>query len=111
MNWTLANLLIEIGGGIAGGLAIGAALKEYALGAAWHALAGAAGGAVSGYFLQTIVATVVNSTGAARQDPDVVTQWLLQALGGIAAGAIVTMALGGLKHGIAHRRATAGRDE
>jgi hypothetical protein len=111
MIWTLTNFLIEIGGGIAGGLAIGTVLKEYAFGALWHMLAGAAGGAVSGYFLQTVVATVVDSTGAVHQDPDIVTQWLLQALGGIVAGLALTMAIGIVIQGIAHRRATAGGNE
>jgi len=99
MTWTLTNLLVEIVAGIVGGHAIAAAAKEHSFGAIGHTIAGAVGGAFSGYFLQTLAA-VVDSTGEVRQDADVVTQWLLQALMGLAAGAILTMAAGFAKHAL-----------
>ena len=61
MTWTLTNFVIEVIAGIAGGLAIAAVAKEYSFGALGHFLSGAVGGAFSGYFLQTLAATVVDS--------------------------------------------------
>ena len=58
------------------------------------------GGAFSGCFLQTLAAVVVNSSGEVQQDADPVTQWLLQGFTGLAAGAILTMAVGFTKHSI-----------
>lgn len=69
-----------------------------------HTITGAVGGAFSGYFLQTLAATVVNSTGEVQQDADPVTQWLLQVLMGLTAGAILTMAVGLAKHSIDQHR-------
>jgi len=109
MTWTIANLVIEIIAGIVGGLGIAAALKEHSFGAFGHAVAGGIGGAFSGYSLQTIVMTVVDSTGAVNQQADVVTLGLLQALAGLAAGAILTMAVGFLKLGIDRRTHAAKR--
>jgi hypothetical protein len=97
MTWTLTNLLIELIAGVVGGLCISAALHEHSFGALGHTVTGAIGGAVSGYFFQTIVATVVDSTGAVEPS-DRVTVWMLQALAGLAAGAIATMAVGFAKH-------------
>jgi hypothetical protein len=101
--------VIEIIGGIAGGLALLGVLKEYAFGTIGNAVVGAIGGAISGYFLQTVVARVVDSTGAANPDADPVTQYLLQGLGGIAAGGVLTMAVALGKHGLNQNRTTAGK--
>ncbi len=104
MTWTLTNVFIETVGGIAGGIGMAAAVKEHSFGVLGHSVTGAIGGAISGYFLQTIVATVVNSTGSVQQDADAVTQAVLQILGGMAAGAIVTMAVGFAKHSLDRHR-------
>jgi hypothetical protein len=98
MSWTFTNLLIEILGGIVGGHFIAIAAREYRFGALGHTIAGAVGGAFSGIFLQTVVATMVDVTGEVQHDADLLTQWLLQAFGGLAAGAIVTMVVGMVKH-------------
>ncbi len=74
MAWTVTNLVIQIIAGSIGGHAAAAASKEHSFGALGHTIAGAVGGALSGYFLQTIVATVVTGKGAVNQDADVVTQ-------------------------------------
>lgn len=105
MIWTVTNLVIEIIAGIIGAHAISAAVKEHSFGVIGHTIAGAVAGAFSGYFLQTVAGTVVNSTGEVQQDADPVTQFLLQALMGLAAGAIVTMAVGFAKHSIDQHRA------
>jgi uncharacterized membrane protein YeaQ/YmgE (transglycosylase-associated protein family) len=104
MTWTATNLVIQILAGILGGHGAAAVAKEHSFGALGHTIAGAVGGAASGYFLQTIVGTVVNGTGDIQQDADLVTQWVLQGLAGLAAGGIVTMAVGFLKHSIDQRR-------
>jgi len=104
MTWTATNLVIQILAGILGGHGAAAVAKEHSFGALGHTIAGAVGGAASGYFLQTIVGTVVSGTGDIQQDADLVTQWVLQGLAGLAAGGIVTMAVGFLKHSIDQRR-------
>jgi len=106
MTWTITNLVIEIIAGIVGAHAISAAVKEHSFGAIGHTIAGAAGGAFSGYFLQTLAATVVNASGEVQHDADAVTQWLLQGLTGLAAGAILTMAVGFAKHSIDQHRSS-----
>lgn len=106
MTWTLTNLVIELIAGVIGGHAIATAAKEHNFGWLGHTITGALGGAFSGYFLQTLAATVVNAGGEVQQDPDLITQWLLQFLTGLAAGAIVTMAVGFAKHAIDQTRQT-----
>jgi uncharacterized membrane protein YeaQ/YmgE (transglycosylase-associated protein family) len=104
MTWTATNLVIQIIAGILGGHGAALAAKEHSFGALGHTVAGAVGGAFSGYFLQTLVATVVTATGDVQQDADVVTQWVLQGLAGLVAGAVLTLAVGLLKHGIHQHR-------
>jgi uncharacterized membrane protein YeaQ/YmgE (transglycosylase-associated protein family) len=104
MTWTVANLVIQIIAGILGGHGAALAAKEHSFGALGHTIAGAVGGAFSGYFLQILVATVVTATGEVQQDADVVTQSVLQGLAGLAAGAVFTLAVGLLKHGIDQHR-------
>ena len=104
MTWTVTNLVIEIIAGIVGAHAISAVAKEHSFGVIGYTIAGAVGGAFSGYFLQTLAATVVNSTGEVHQDADAVTQWLLQLLMGLAAGAILAMAIGFAKRSIARHK-------
>ena len=106
MNWTVTNLLIEIVAGIVGRNAIAAVAKEHSFGPIAHTVTGAVGGAFSGYFLQTLVAVVVDSTGQVHQDADLVTQWFLQVLAGLGTGAILTMAVGFAKHAIDQHRTT-----
>jgi hypothetical protein len=108
MTWTLTNFLIEMIAGIVGGHAIAAIAKEHSFGALGHSITGALGGAFSGYFLQTLAATVVDSTGEINQDAHQVTQRFIQAMAGLAAGAILTMAIGFAKHAIAQHRLSRG---
>jgi hypothetical protein len=104
MGWSATYLLIQVIAGILGGYAAAAAAHEHSFGALGHGIAGAAGGALSGYFLQTYAGTIVNATGAANE-VEPVTQWILQSLTGLAAGAILTLAVGFAKHGLDQSRA------
>ena len=104
MTWTFTNLVIEIIAGAIGGCAIAAAAKEYNFGILGHVVTGALGGALSGYFLQSIAATVVDSTGDVHEASDQITQWFVQAIAGLVAGAILTMGVGIAKHAIEQHR-------
>jgi uncharacterized membrane protein YeaQ/YmgE (transglycosylase-associated protein family) len=104
MTWTVTNLLIQVIAGILGGLGAAAVAKEHSFGAVGHIVAGALGGAFSGYFLQTLAGTVVNGTGAPNES-DPVTQWILQGLTGLVAGAILTLIVGFVKHSIDQHKA------
>ena len=78
MTWTFTNLVIEIIAGAVGGCAIAAAAKEYNFGILGHIVTGALGGAFSGYFLQSIAAGVVDSTGEIHEASDQLTQWFVK---------------------------------
>jgi hypothetical protein len=103
MTWTLTNFVIEIITGIVGGHAIATAAKEHSFGLG-HTVAGALGGAFSGYFLQTLAAVVVDSTGDLHQPADQLTQWFVQAITGLVAGAILTKGIGFGKHTVEQYR-------
>ena len=100
MIWMVTNLVIQIIAGVIGGNVAALVSKEHSFGMPGHTVASALGGAVSGYFFQTIVATVVTGTGDFQQGADVVTQWVLQGLAGAVAGAILTLAIGLVKHSV-----------
>jgi uncharacterized membrane protein YeaQ/YmgE (transglycosylase-associated protein family) len=103
MTWTATNLVIEIIAGFIGGHLIAAVSKEHSFGALGHSVTGLLGGTFGGYFLQTLAAVVVDSTGQIHRDSDQVTQWFLQAMTGLACGAITTMAAGFARHAIEQR--------
>ena len=104
MTWTITNLVIELVAGIIGGLATAGVAKEHSFGAFGHAVVGALGGALSGYFLQMRVIAVVDFNGDVRLPSDQVTQWFVQAIAGLVAGAILVMAVGLAKHMVEHHR-------
>ena len=104
MTWTFTYFVIEIIAGAIGGCTIAAAAKEYNFGILGHVVTGALGGAFSGYFLQSIASTVVDSTGEVYEASDQLTQWFVQAIAGLVAGAILTMGVGFAKHTIEHHR-------
>jgi hypothetical protein len=108
MTWTLTNLVIEIVAGVMGGCAIAATAKEYSFGMLGHGATGALGGALSGSFLQTLAASVVDSTGDVHGPSDQATQWFMQAIAGLVAGAILTLGVGFAKHAIEHHRSGRG---
>jgi disulfide bond formation protein DsbB len=99
MPWSFANVIIQIFAGILGGHAAAVVAKEHSFGVLGHTLAGAAGGGLSGLFLQTLASTVVTGTGSLNE-PRFIELLLLQALTGAAAGGIATLVVGFLKHSI-----------
>ncbi len=104
MTWTLTSLLIQIVAGIVGGLGAAALAHEHSFGTVGHILSGAIGGALSGYFLQTLAGTLVTGSGAVNAS-DPVGDAILQGLTGLAAGAIVTLIVGFVKHSMDQHRA------
>jgi hypothetical protein len=91
MEWSVTNLLIQIVTGILGAHAAAVAVKEYSFGVLGHTVAGMIGEALSGYFLQTLVATVV--TGAnSFNEPRMVEQVVVQGLAGAVGGGIAMLA-------------------
>jgi uncharacterized membrane protein YeaQ/YmgE (transglycosylase-associated protein family) len=104
MTWTATNLLIQIVAGIVGGIAAGVLANEHSFGAVGHTVSGVLGGAFSGYFLQKLAGTLVAGAGAVNE-PDPVSDAILQGLTGLTAGAIVTLIVGLVKHSIDQHRA------
>ena len=99
MTWTITNLVVQIITGIVGGHLAASLAKEHSFGVLGHTIAGAVAGALSGYFLQSLVGTVVNG-GGDLNDVNPVEQAVLQGIAGVTAGAIATLAIGFLKHSI-----------
>jgi len=99
MTWTVTNLIIQIITGILGGHAAATAAQEHGFGAFGHTLVGALGGALSGYFLQIFAGTVVTASGSLNE-PTALEQGILQGLTGAAAGGILTLIVGFIKHSL-----------
>ena len=107
MTWTLTSLVIQIIAGLIGGQAAAVATHEHSFGAVGHTIAGLVGGFLSGYFLQTLAITMVTSTGSLNE-PRPAEVFMVQALTGLASGAIAMMVVGFIKHTIDHHRASKG---
>ena|SRR5215831_9796711 len=103
MTWSITNVVIQLVAGILGGHAAAAAVKEHSFGLLGHTAAGAAGGAFSGCFLQTLAATVVTASGSLNE-PRAVENAILQGLAGFVAGALVMLVVGFLKHAVERHR-------
>lgn len=97
MTWTFANLVIQLIAGVLGGHAAAVAAHEHGFGAVGHTVVGAIGGGLSGYFLQTLAVTMVTASGSLNE-PTLAEAFVLQALTGAAAGGILTLVAGFLKH-------------
>ncbi|MGD0632809.1 MAG: hypothetical protein ABSA13_00830 [Beijerinckiaceae bacterium] len=105
MTWTVANLVIQIIFGILGGHAAAAATKEFNFGALGHTIAGAIGGGLSGFFLQTVAGNLVTGGGdLTATNP--VEQAVTQGLTGAVAGGIAVLAVAMIKFGIDQHRAS-----
>ena len=97
MEWTATNLVIQVIGGILGAHIAAVVAKEHRFGVVGHTVAGAAAGALSGYFLQEAAGVVVTGTGAIQNDANLVTKWGLQVLTGLVVGALSALMVGMLK--------------
>ena len=104
MIWTSSNLVIQIFTGILGAHFAATAAREHNFGFLGHTLVGAIGGALSGYFLQTLAVTLVTGSGSLNEIR-AIDNAVLQGLAGIAAGGCLTLVVGFIKHSIDHRGA------
>jgi uncharacterized membrane protein YeaQ/YmgE (transglycosylase-associated protein family) len=104
MTWSFTNVAIQIITGILGGHAAAAVVKEHSFGLLGHTIAGAIGGATSGYFLQTIAVNMVTA-GGSLNDPTLAENVVIQGLTGAVVGGCVMLIVGLVKHGIdEHKR-------
>jgi hypothetical protein len=102
MIWTSTNLVIQIVTGVLGAHFAATAAREHGFGFFGHTLVGALGGALSGYFLQTLAVTLVTGSGSLNEIR-AVDNAVLQGLAGIAAGGCLMLVVGFIKHSIDHR--------
>jgi uncharacterized membrane protein YeaQ/YmgE (transglycosylase-associated protein family) len=102
MIWTSTNLVIQIVTGVLGAHFAATAAREHGFGFFGHTLVGAIGGALSGYFLQTLAVTLVTGSGSLNEIR-AVDNAVLQGLAGIAAGGCLMLVVGFIKHSIDHR--------
>ena len=105
MEWTVGSLLIQLVMGIFGGNAAAVAAKEHSFGIFGHSVVGGIGGALSGFFLQTLATTVVTGTGSVNE-PRFAEVVVLQGLTGAVAGGIAMLIVGFVKHAIEQHRST-----
>jgi hypothetical protein len=97
MAWSMTNLVIQIVAGILGANAVATAVKDHNFGLIGHTIAGAIGGGLSGYFLQTFAIMVV--TGAdTLNEPSFAEQIILEGIAGAVAGGIAMLLFGIFKH-------------
>jgi uncharacterized membrane protein YeaQ/YmgE (transglycosylase-associated protein family) len=107
MEWSWAYVAVQIVAGIVGGLAAATAAHEHSFGALGHILAGGIGGGLSGYFLQTLAATVVTASGSFNE-LTLAEQIIVQSLAGAVAGGIAMFLVGILKHSIEQHKSGKG---
>jgi uncharacterized membrane protein YeaQ/YmgE (transglycosylase-associated protein family) len=103
MEWTFTNLIIQAIAGILGALGAATAAHEHRFGFIAHSLVGLIAGALSGYFFQILVITVVTGSGSlmAPKDADI---YVTQLLAGAIAGAIGMFAVGFAVHHMRTKR-------
>ena len=103
MTWTLSNFLIQLISGVLGAHAAATALHEHHFGFIGHTLAGIAGGALGGFFLQQLAVTMVTASGALNA-PTALENFILQALSGAGSGGCVMLVTGLILHAIGEHR-------
>lgn len=104
MTWTLTNFLIQLIAGVLGAHAAATALHEHHFGFVGHTIAGFAGGALGGLFLQQLAVTMVTASGGLNA-PSAVENFILQAMSGAGTGGCVMLVTGLILHAIAEHRA------
>jgi hypothetical protein len=103
MTWTLTNLIIQVVAGFLGAHIAALVVREHSFGFAGHSLVGVLAGAVSGFFLQRSVITMVTASGSLNE-PTVVENAVLQGFAGLAAGGCLMLIVGFARHSIAEHR-------
>jgi hypothetical protein len=107
MEWSWTYVIVQIIAGILGGQGAAVAAHEHRFGALGHTVVGAIGGGLSGYFLQTVAATVVTGSGSLNE-PRFFEQAIVQGLAGAVAGGIAMLAVGLVKYGLDQHKSTKG---
>lgn len=97
MEWTWANFIIHLVAAPVGALLVLVIAREYSIGALNHVMVGIVAGIVSGYFLQTVAATVVMGDGSLNQVA-APTNFVMQVLAGLGVGVCAAMAVGFCLH-------------
>jgi len=92
MDWT-TGLIVQIVAGLAGAHMAAAALHEHQFGWIGHSLIGLIAGALSGYFLQATVLTLVTASGS-MTPPTAVEAAVIEGMTGAVVGAIAMAAAG-----------------
>lgn len=107
MEWSWTCVLVQLVAGILGAHAAAAAAHEHSFGVLGHTALGAIGGGLSGYFLQTLAATVVTASGSLNE-PRFAEQVIVQALAGGVAGGIAMFLVAIVKHSVEHHKSAKG---
>jgi hypothetical protein len=92
MDWT-TGLIVQVVAGFAGAHFAATALHEHRFGWGGHSLVGLIAGALSGYFLQSIVLTVVTGSGSINELRPV-DAGVIEAMTGAVVGAIAMAGVG-----------------
>jgi hypothetical protein len=92
MDWT-TGLIVQVVAGFAGAHFAATALHEHRFGWVGHSLVGLIAGALSGYFLQSIVLTVVTGSGSINELRPV-DAGVIEAMTGAVVGAIAMAGVG-----------------
>jgi uncharacterized membrane protein YeaQ/YmgE (transglycosylase-associated protein family) len=99
MAWAASNVVIQTVAGILGAHGAAVAAHEHRFGFLGHTVAGAVGGALSGYFLQTLAITMVTAGGSINE-PTAVENAVLQSLTGLVVGACCMMSVALVRIGV-----------
>lgn len=91
MTWTFANLVVQVVAGMLAGYITAVMMHQRAPTAYSHAVAGATGGFISGYFLQSIAATMM-SASSKLEEPAPLESLLIQVFAGASAGGVTVRA-------------------
>ena len=98
MEWTITNLILQTVGGLAGAHFAATALHDHRFGMLGHSLVGLLAGALSGYFIQLLVLTVVTGSGSLNE-PRNVDIFVIEGLTGMVVGGIAMAAVGMMLQG------------
>jgi hypothetical protein len=98
MEWTITNLILQTVGGLAGAHFAATALHDHRFGMLGHGLVGLLAGALSGYFIQLLVLTVVTGSGSLNE-PRNLDIFVIEGLTGMVVGGISMAAIGFLPQG------------